>query len=309
MIRLFTRQMSAVRQGRSGQAALLLVVTLTAAASLVFAAVYLSHLGGEKVAAADAVDSLALSAATWEARGLNVIAALNDGIRQCFGLIRLTSAVWAGLALAALTGAGLPAFLDYTRTAVRLIKGYWRTARQLAEWSERVKKAVPGLVLSETVELARKTKVAGSLWPANPHGGHDGKDTLELHLTHGSPAHLMDNMGPVVQARNVIAVLAVKSKTAAFILGVLNGAFASILSGNSEPIRMLVPESDFEERQHVRFTGTRKSDPLPIPLLGMSGGEPLPHEAWAEPYGGGATSMTWRSRLVEKGGMDGKGLQ
>ena len=33
-----------------------------------------------KVASANSTDAVALSAATWEARGLNIIAALNDGI-------------------------------------------------------------------------------------------------------------------------------------------------------------------------------------------------------------------------------------
>src|SRR4030065_150920 len=99
------------RRGAYGQAALLLLPTLTAILSVVFAAVYVAHLGVEKIASANAVDAIALSAATWEARGLNLIAAFNDGIQQCFRLIRWTWVFWAAMAIAACTGVGLPAFL------------------------------------------------------------------------------------------------------------------------------------------------------------------------------------------------------
>src|SRR3989304_4001083 len=79
MISIFTRQALRVRQGAYGQAVVLLLTTLTAVLSVIFAAVYVAHLGGEKIASANAVDAIALSAATWEARGLNMIAGLNDG--------------------------------------------------------------------------------------------------------------------------------------------------------------------------------------------------------------------------------------
>jgi hypothetical protein len=112
MLSMFPRQALYLRQGAHGQAAVLLLTTLTAILSVVFMAVYLSHLGTEKVASANAVDAIVLSAATWEARGLNMIAALNDGIEQCFRLIRWTSVVLAAMAIAALPGLGLSAFLN-----------------------------------------------------------------------------------------------------------------------------------------------------------------------------------------------------
>src|SRR4030067_956193 len=83
MISIFTRQALRVRQGAYGQAVVLLLTTLTAILSVVFAAAYVAHLGGEKIASANAVDAIPLCAATWEARGLHMIAALHAGIEQC----------------------------------------------------------------------------------------------------------------------------------------------------------------------------------------------------------------------------------
>src|SRR5512143_1171332 len=108
MISIFTRRIILLRNGYAGQATLLLLVVVTAILSLVYATVYISHLGAAKVASSNASDAIVLSAATWEARGLNMIAALNDGILQCFRVIRWTCVVWAALAVAACSGAGMP---------------------------------------------------------------------------------------------------------------------------------------------------------------------------------------------------------
>src|SRR4030067_736177 len=164
MISIFTRQALKDRQGSHGQALVLLLTTLTAILSVIFAAVYVAHLGGEKIASANAVDAIALSAATWEARGLNMIAALNDGIEQCFRLIRWTSVVGAAMAIAALTGLSLPAFLEYSKQAARIIRSSWNTARQFSIWAEKIKDALPYLILAETALLAQKLKGTGALY-------------------------------------------------------------------------------------------------------------------------------------------------
>jgi len=63
---------------------------------------------------------------------------------------------------------------------------------------------------------------------------------------------------------------------------------------------MLEPETDFTDRQVVRFEGFHTVPDLPIPFLGEQGKRRVREEAKAQPYGGGSADMTWRSRLTER---------
>jgi hypothetical protein len=302
-VSLFPRQIASLRRGEAGQAALLLIVSVAAILSLLFATIHVSHLGGEKVAAANAVDAIVLSAATWEARCLNVIAALNDGILQCLRAIRWTCVIWASLAVSALFG-GFPAFAAYSREAPRIIRSYWKCARQLADWAEKVKRAAPYLVLAETAALSKTLNVAGILHPFDPRGPHDGRDTLELHLTFGPPLDLAEALGPIARIRNAIKKMKWAKKVAGRVVSVIDAALRSIAGPGGQSIRLLVPEDDFPVRQKVRFTGSRVADPLPIPYLNWARKERFFHEAHAEPYGGDTTRMTWKSRLIDQGGTN-----
>jgi len=300
MISIFTRRIILLRSGNAGQASLLLAVVVTAILSLVYATVYISHLGAAKVASANASDAIVLSAATWEARGLNMIAALNDGILQCFRVIRWTCVVWAALAVAACSGVGMPAFAAYSRQAVKMIRSYWKCARELADWSEKVKKATPALALADTVSLSKTLKVTGVIHPFDPRGRHDGRDTLELHVAPGPPLYLIDALGPIAQIPRRIKKWKWASRVVGQICAVIDGAVRTIVGGDGRPIRMLVPESDFPKRQKVRFAGFKSSTALPIPAPDWSRERRFFFESFAEPYGGSATEMNWRSRLTEK---------
>ncbi len=300
MISPLTRRIILLRRGNAGQAVLLIAIVIVVVLSLVYATVYVSHLGAAKVAAANASDAIALSAATWEARGLNTIAALNDGILQCFRVIRWTCVVWAALAIAACTGAGMPAFATYSRQAVKTIRACWRCARELADWSERVRKAVPALVLAETVSLTRSLKTTGTIHPFDPRGRHDGENTLELHVAPGPPLYLIDALGPIAQVPRRIKSWKWANHLVGQVCGVIDGAIRTIVAGDPKPIRMLAPESDFAKRQKIRFIGITSSTRLPIPDPEWSQARAFASEAFAEPYGGNATEMKWKSRLTEE---------
>jgi len=300
MISIFTRRIILLRTGNAGQATLLFAIVVTSILSLVYATVYISHLGAAKVASANASDAVVLSAATWEARGLNVIAASNDGILQCFRVIRWTCVIWAALAVAACTGYGAPAFAAYSRQAIKMIRSYWRCARQLADWSEKVRKVTPALALAETVALSKTLKVTGVIHPFDPRGGHDGQNTLELHVAPGPPLYLIDALGPIAQIPARIKKWKWAGSVVREICAVINAAINTIIGGDGRPIRMLVPESDFPKRQKVRFAGYTASTPLPIPDRDWSREQRFLFQSFAEPYGGSATEMTWRSRLTEK---------
>ncbi len=300
MITFFSRRIVDARNGRAGQATLIFAVVVTAILSLVYATVYVAHLGAAKVASANATDAVALSAATWEARGLNIIAALNDGILQCFRVIRWTCVIWAALAVAACSGAGMPVFAAYSKQAIKTIRTCWRCARELADWAEQVRKATPVLALAETLSLSRSLAVAGVIYPCDPRGRHDADNTLELHVAPGPPLYLIDALGPIAQIPRKIRKWKWASRYVGQICGVIDGAIRTIIGGDGRPVRMLLPEDDLAKRQKVRFSGITTSTPLPIPDRDWSRKRRFAFESYAEPYGGSGTEMTWKSRLTEK---------
>ena len=301
MIGYFSRQAVRLRAGNPGQATALFLVVAASVLVVVFASIRLHHVAVARVSTADSVDAIALSAATWEARCLNLIAALNDGAIQCLRVIRWTCALWAALAVAAAFGVGAPAFAEYTREARRLIAGYWDTAHLLVSWTEKIRKAAPYLVLGEVAALSSRRNVAGILFPTNPRGPHDGKNTLELHLAPGAPIPITDAVAPI---RGVLErwkkIRFLKSAMKA-VIALLDTALRGIVGTGKGPLRMLEPETDFADRQFVRFEGIHAVPSLPIPFLEEAGKRRVRDTATAQPYGGGSAEMTWRSRLTERG--------
>jgi hypothetical protein len=301
MIGYFSRQAIRLRAGNRGQATALFLVVGTTLLVVIFASIRLHHVAVARVTTADSVDAIALSAATWEARCLNLIAALNDGAIQCFRVIRWTCVVWAALAVAAAFGFGVPAFTEYTRKARRLIAGYWNTAHLLVSWSEKIRKAAPYLVLGEVAALSKQRNVAGILFPLNPAGPHDGKNTLELHLAPGPPIHLLDAIAPISDLLNRLKSTRILKSAAKTVIALLDAALQGIVGTGKGPIRMLEPEKDFPDRQYVRFEGIHSVPGLPIPFLNEQGKRRVFEQATAQPYGGGTAEMTWKSRLTERG--------
>jgi hypothetical protein len=275
MLSLFVTQSLRARRGDYGQASVLLLCTVAAILSLVFGVIHVAHLGAEKVASANSVDAIALSAATWEARALNMIAALNDGIEQCFRLIRWTCVLWAAMAIAAATGLGVSAFLEYSKKAGRTIRSAWETARRFSAWERKIRDAVPYLILAETGRLAAQLEVAGALFPYDPRGP------------------------PIHQAKRKIARWKWARKVAKSIFGIIDSVLRSAIGSDPAPIFMLVPEDHIASRQRVRFAGSRSASAIPVPFFPSNPPVRFLTESAAEAYGGTATSMTWKSRFTE----------
>jgi len=302
VIGYFSRQAVRLRSGNRGQATSLFLVVAATLLVVVFASIRMHHVAVARATTADSVDAIALSAATWEARCLNLIAALNEGAIQCFRVIRYTCVVWAALAVAAAFGFGAPAFAEYSREARRLIAGYWDTAHLLVSWSEKIRKVAPYLVLGETAALSSRRKIAGVLFPLNPRGPHDGNNTLELHVAPGPPITLTDAIAPISGVlKQLKRIRFLKSATKA-VIALLDTALRGIVGTSKGPIRMLEPEIDFPDRQFVRFKGFYTVPDLSIPFHDERGKRRVFEEAAAQPYGGGSAERTWRSRLTERGG-------
>ena len=301
MIGFFSRQAILLRAGNRGQATALFLTVAATLLVVVFASIRLHHVAVARATTADSIDAIALSAATWEARCLNLIAALNDGAIQCFRVIRYTCVVWAALAVAAAFGVGAPAFAEYTKGARRIIAGYWDTAHLLVSWSEKIRKAAPYLVLGEVAALSNRRNVAGILFPLNPRGPHDGKNTLELHVAPGAPIPITEAIAPISGALNRLKKIRFLKSAMKAVIALLDKALRGIVGTSKGPIRMLEPESDFPDRQFVRFEGFYPVPDLPIRFLDEQGKRRVFEEATAQPYGGGSAEMTWRSRLTVRG--------
>ncbi len=306
MIGYFARQALQARVGNRGQATVLFLVVAGTLLALVFASIHIANLSVARVTCTNAVDAIALNAATWEARGLNMIAALNDGVLQCIRVIRWISVIWAALAVAAAFGVGMPVFVAYTRYARRLISGYWDTAHQLVAWSEKIREATPYIVLGDTAALSSKRNVSGVLFPLNPAGPHDGRNTLELHLEPGPPMYLVEAVAPISGALNRLKRNRILKGAVKTVVSLLEAVLKALIGNAKGPIRMLVPEKDFKERQHVRFAGSQAVPDLPIPFLPLGGKKRVFTDSQAEPYGGGSAEMTWKSRVTEGGNDDAK---
>lgn len=296
---MFVDQSLRIRRGEFGQASALLLCTVAAILSLVFGVIHVAHLGAQRVASANSVDAIALSAATWEARALNMISALNDGIEQCFRLIRWTCVLWAAMAIAAATGMGMSAFLEYSKRAGRVIRSAWETARRFSAWEKKIRDAIPYLILAETTRLAAELHVTGALFPYDPRGAHDHERTLELHVTESAPIGLTDALAPIHQAKRKIARWKWARKIAKPIFGIIDSVLHSAIGANPAPIVMLIPEEHLSFRQKVRFSGFRAASAIPLPFQPAKTKNRFFFETAAEAYGGTATSMSWRSRFTE----------
>ena len=301
MIRYFSHQALHVRNRKSGQAMPLFLVVICTVMTLLFVSIVVHNMAASRVACANAIDAIALNAATWEARCLNVIAALNDGISQCMNIILWICATWAVMAGLAAFGVGVPVFNAYTKYAREFISNCWNTAHMLASWSERIRDMAPYLVLGETIALAKKLGVEGILYPLNPRGTHDGTNTLELHLEYGPPINLINAFDPIFSTLSRLDKVRRPDGTLKAIKNVLNSTLNLILGGNNKPIRKLILEKDFPKRQFVRFVGSQQVQPLPIPFLENNETERIFDQAQAEPYDGDSESMTWKSRLTKWG--------
>ncbi len=82
-------------------------------------------------------------------------------------------------------------------------------------------------------------------------------------------------------------------------MSIIGSALQSALGSETAPIFMLVPEDHFPDRQKVRFAGFREVAPIPFPFLPAPSKYRFLFDTAAEPYGGGATEMSWKSRYTE----------
>lgn len=148
------------RDGEQGQAIVFVVITLI---TLIIFIASVANVGRElsyKMEMQNTADSASMAGAVWEARGLNLIAGLNQGIVLCVELIIIIVAAiailgvcsatlwWAGIGEACATA--LPLVLNFANKA---IKRLWNTAVEMSNLEKKIAKIFPYTV-PVAVEIA-----------------------------------------------------------------------------------------------------------------------------------------------------------
>lgn len=154
------RKLRYSRNGEQGQAIVFVVITLV---TLIVFIASVANVGRElsyKMELQNTSDSASMAGAVWEARGLNLIAGLNQGIVLCVELIVIIVAAiailavcsatlwWAGIGEACATA--LPLVLNFANKA---IKRLWNTAVEMSKLEKKVAEIFPDIVPA-AVELA-----------------------------------------------------------------------------------------------------------------------------------------------------------
>ncbi len=139
--------------GDTGQAAVFVVITLVTL--LVFVAT-VANVGRElsyKMEMQNTADSASMAGAVWEARGLNLIAGLNQGIVLCIELIIIIVAAiailgvcagtlwWAGIGEAC--ASALPVVINFANKVIRRL---WNTAVEMSKLEKKIAEIVPFIV-------------------------------------------------------------------------------------------------------------------------------------------------------------------
>ncbi len=147
-------------KNEQGQALVFVVITLV---TLIVFIASVANVGRElsyKMDLQNTADSASIAGAVWEARGLNLIAGLNQGIVLAVELIIIIVAAiailgvcsatlwWAGLGEAC--ASALPLVLNYANKA---IKRLWKTAVEMSRLEEKIAKIFPYAVPA-AIELA-----------------------------------------------------------------------------------------------------------------------------------------------------------
>ncbi len=143
-----------------GQAIVFVVITLITLIIFVASVINVGRELSYKMEMQNTADSASMAGAVWEARGLNLIAGLNQGIVLSVELIVIVVAAiailgvcagtlwWAGIGEACATA--LPVVLNFANNAIRRL---WNTAVEMSNLEKKIAKIFPYMI-PVAVELA-----------------------------------------------------------------------------------------------------------------------------------------------------------
>lgn len=245
----------------------------------------------------NAADSIALSLATWESRGLNVIAMLNYGMERSIRYIRIVLMLWVASIGVALYG-NPSLFFHLSRKAPGIIQKLWNAGVKFSKMAKRVKNAIPLLLLSCFRKLLKYYGIHGFIYPSLPFSEKKNDVALRLHLKDGEPLSIIQILH---EAKGKARSYKPKNRFKRFFYKVLTRIFFSsirFLFNLKGEIIPQVMEEDFHEKQMIYFfgySGRRK------PFLNNIFQEKYRNYAvsCAKPDGGTSYDARWKSRRIK----------
>ena len=145
------RRLHSAQHGRGGQALVFVLLTVVTLIAFIALTVNLSELLARKIHMQSAADAAALSGAVWQARCLNLVAALNIGITAC--MAGITAMI---IAIAISRGALIPSL------GPKIAKLY-RAVRKMARVQDVIIRIAPILVEAEVYRISRLNEAMGAL--------------------------------------------------------------------------------------------------------------------------------------------------
>jgi len=135
-------------------------------------------------------DAIALSLSTVEARGMNAVAFLNEGMFTAVGHIRTILVAWIASIGVALSGHIAP-FLRLTRRAPGTIRKLWAEGVTLSKVARKIRKTYPGILHGYTISLMRYYSVKGVVTQQRRKVKNGKTHTLSLEVKDGKPLELL----------------------------------------------------------------------------------------------------------------------
>jgi len=252
-------------------------------------------------------DAIALSVSTAEARGMNTIAFLNEGMFTAVGHIRTILVAWGASIGVALSGHIAP-FLRLTRNAPGTIRKLWAEGVALSKTARKIRKAYPGILYGYSLSLLGYYGVKGVVYQHGVKEKEGRTRHLSLEMEDGKP---IDLLSIAREARRSVRVKKprnpFKRHLFKFVMRAFTHALEKALRLKGKIIPQIVKDSSVSG-ETVIFLGTHgKRNPyfrafFPYRYRNVTRGTALV-------TGGTFRRATWTSRLVpfrEKNQKDGR---
>ncbi len=200
MLKIFTRQIQRLGKDEGGQSIVFVALILIVLVCFLAVTINVGSQVSQKIQLQNAADAAVLSGATWEARGLNLIAELNRGIMGTI-LVMIAYVVLAGVAWFVPGLQGVAAAL--TCNAPYQLNKFYNIACRLSYLEHKIATFFPVVAEFEVIRIANANgaRIAALPFPFVPvsyERTHESKMNLGYHLNRADMSDLLQDVAEEV---------------------------------------------------------------------------------------------------------------
>lgn len=200
MLKIFTRQIQRLGKDEGGQSIVFVALILIVLVCFLAVTINVGSQVSQKIRLQNAADAAALSGATWEARGLNLIAELNRGIMGTI-MVMIAYVVLAGVAWFIPGLQGVAAAL--TCNAPYQLNKFYNIACRLSYLEHKIATFFPVVAEFEVIRIANANgaRIAALPFPFIPvsfERTHESKMNLGYHLNKADMSDLLQDVAEEV---------------------------------------------------------------------------------------------------------------